>query len=314
MRNSTQQHWQARPEAGSSTGLKILLFVARLAGRRALHLFLAPITAYFYLARGPERRASADFLMRTLARPIQGRDVYRHMLTFARATADRFFFVVDAADDIPIEFVAHAGVRELAESGRSGIFLAAHLGSFEAARIIGPQLLRDLNLRIVLEKAVNERLVSLLEALQPELFESIIDASQSSVALGLSIGDALKAGDWVGFLADRYRVGDRTTNADFLGSPAAFPTGPYLIANLYKAPIIGAFCRFDGRAYVVHLEIISEGVSLERKTRQADLQKLVSHYSARLEHHALASPFAWFNFYDFWAAPEQTSETEHEQR
>ncbi len=311
MNDDARQHWQARPEAGSSAGLKFLLFAAKLFGRRPLHFLLAPITAYFYVARGPERRASADFLSRAQNRPIRGRDVYRHMLTFAKATADRFFFVVDAADDIPIRFVTHDGVRELAESGRSGIFLAAHLGSFEAARIIGPQL-RGLTLRIVLEKAVNQRLVSLLEELQPELFESIIDATQRSVALGLAIGDALKDGDWVGFLADRYRVGDRTTNADFLGSTAAFPTGPYLIANLFNAPIIGAFCRFDGNEYVVHLEIISDGVKLERKSRQADLDALVSHYSQRLEHHVLASPMAWFNFYDFWAPAEQSSEASRE--
>lgn len=279
------------------------MFVAKLFGRRALHILLTPVTAYFYIARGPERRASADYLTRALERRVRRRDVFRHMLTFARATADRFFFVVDVADDIPITFEAHEGVTELAESGRTGVFLAAHLGSFEAARIIGPQL-RGLNLRIVLEKAVNQRIVSLLEELQPELFESIIDASQDSVSLGLAIGDALKGGSWVGFLADRYRVGDRTVDADFLGTAAAFPTGPYLIANLFNAPIIGAFCRFDGNAYVVHLEIISDGVNLNRKTRQADLEALVSHYSRRLEHHVLASPMAWFNFYDFWTTPE----------
>ncbi|MCR9277347.1 MAG: hypothetical protein NXH85_05190 [Pseudomonadaceae bacterium] len=307
MKKEAKAHWQARPEAGSSAGLKILLFIARLCGRRVLHLILVPVTGYFYLTRRPERHASADFLTKATGRDVGRRDVYRHMLTFARATADRFFFIVDQADDIPITFEAHEGVVELAESGRSGIFLAAHLGSFEAARIIGPQL-RGLNLRIVLEKAVNQRLVSLLEDLQPDLFNSIIDASQDSVALGLAIGEALKGGDWVGFLADRHRVGDRTMNANFLGSPAPFPTGPYLIANLFNAPIIGAFCHFDGQQYVVHLEIISKGVSLARKTRQADLAKLVSHYSSRLEHHVLASPMAWFNFYDFWQPPQRPSD------
>lgn len=280
-------------------GLRLLLLVARHLGRRPLHGLLVPVTAYFYLLRGPERRASRDFLSRTLGRAVRRRDVFRHMLAFARCAADRFYLIDDVSEDVPVRFIAGDGVRALAESGRAGLFVSAHLGSFEASRVIGPEL-RGVDLRIVLDKAIGARIVNLLEALQPELYRTIIDASGDAVSIGLAIGDALKEGSWVGFLADRHRSGDRTALVDFLGEPAALPVGPYLIAGVYKAPIIGAFCRLDGNGYVVHLEVISDGVHLQRGDREAGLQALAQRFADRLAHHATASPFAWFNFYDFW--------------
>jgi predicted LPLAT superfamily acyltransferase len=299
--------WQTRPEAGTSTGLKFLRWVAQHLGRSVLHALLAPVSLYFYLIRGPERRASSAYLSRVLGRPARPGEVLRHFRRFANVTADRFFFIAGRDDKIDVRFVIDPALEEVLATGTPGIFLAAHFGSFEAARVLGPQL-GGIRLRIVLDKALNQRFMDIMAEVEPELANLIIDSEQNSVALGLNIGDALQAGDWVGFLADRHRTGDRTAKASFLGAQAHFPIGPYIIANVFKSPIIGAFCRLTDTGYEVHCEVLTRRADFPRKARQQAINDLLQTYVNRLEYHVRASPYAWFNFYDFWTAGEDENQ------
>lgn len=296
-----QSSWQDRPEAGTENGIRFLMWVARHAGRRSLHTLLFPVSAYFLFVRAPERRASQDYLMRVLGRPATILESFRHLHGFAKVTADRFFFMAGRETEIPVKFVLDPEFQKVLDTGKPGIVLAAHFGSFEAARVMGPQL-GGINLRIVMDKALNGRFMDLMAELEPTLANVIIDSEQDAVALGLGIGDALRAGDWVGFLADRYRAGDRTLQQSFLGSPALFPVGPYIIANLFKAPLIGVFCHVTSNGYEVHCEVISHEVSFTRRERQAGIDQLQAHYVQRLEYHARQSPFSWFNFFSFWSS------------
>ncbi len=290
--------WQSRPEAGSTGGLRFLVWVARHLGRGVLHTMLWPVSVYFLLVRGPERRASQEYLARVFGRPARLTEVLTHFHQFAKVTADRFYFLADP-ESIPVRFVVDPTLAAVLERKEPGIFLAAHFGSFEAARVVGPAL-GGIRLRIVLDKALNQRFMDIMAEVEPELAALIIDSEQESVALGLNIGDALREGDWVGFLADRRRVGDRTSEHEFLGTAAHFPLGPYIIANVFKAPIIGAFCCLTDKGYEVHCEVISARTDFPRRARQEAIDALVASYVARLEHHVRASPYAWFNFFDFW--------------
>ncbi|MEM6999520.1 MAG: acyltransferase [Pseudomonadota bacterium] len=291
--------WQRRPEAGSTGGLRFLLWVARHLGRGLLHAILAPVACYFFVVRGPERRASRHYLNKVLAKPVRWWHVIYHFYTFACATADRFYFLA-APERVPVRFVPDPALLQLLEENRVGLFLAAHFGSFEAARVLGPEL-GDINLRIVLDVALNQRIMGMLRQLEPRLAEQIIDSEQDPVALGLAIHDAIKNGDWVGLLADRRRAGDRVVPLPFLGEQAMFPAGAYVVAGLFKAPIICAFCRFDGSAYEVHCEVLTTAAALPRGDRERAIAELAHRYATRLEYHVKASPYAWFNFYDFWS-------------
>ena len=302
MANPDRAQWQARPEAGSSSGIRFLMWLAGKVGRSPLRAALYPVALYFYAVRAPERRASRNYLRRALKRSPSEFEVFKHFVCFAHVAADRFFFFAGRGADIPIKFVGGQDAQRIVDGNQAGIFLAAHLGSFEAARVIGPEL-GGIDLRIVLDQKFSGRFLQLMTEINPELAEQIIDSEQDAVQLGLTIKDALKAGSWVGFLADRYRAGDRTLALPFLGAAAAFPVGPYIIASTLSAPLICTFCRLKGDGYEVHCEVLSAGVNLPRSSRAEALETLATRYVERLEHHVHASPFSWFNFFDFWAEP-----------
>lgn len=292
-------HWQARSEAGNRPAIRIAAWVARRLGHRAVHLLLYPTVLYFYLVRAPERRASRDFLSRALKRPVRETDVLRHFLSFARVATDRFFVLSRSPEAREVRFVPDAQIQQVVDENRAGVFVTAHFGSFDTPRIVGADR-REIGIRIVLDKGVNARFVRVMEKIDPAMAERIIDSEQSAAALGVSIAEALREGDWVGFMADRCRLGDRTLSLPFLGAPAAFPLGPYFVALAFKAPIICMFCRLAPPVYEVHCEVLWAGGGVPRSQRAGTVAKLARSYAERLERHVRAAPLSWFNFFDFW--------------
>ncbi|MBU1664233.1 MAG: glycosyltransferase family 2 protein, partial [Gammaproteobacteria bacterium] len=90
------------------------------------------------------------------------------------------------------------------------------------------------------------------------------------------------------------------STADFLGAPAPFAQGPYILASLLKCPVYLFFCLRQNERFHIHFEQFAERIELPRKTRAAALQALAQRYSKRLAHYCRQAPLQWFNFYDFW--------------
>ena len=55
-----RQQWIDRPEGGTTLGYKLISGFALAFGRRRRGIALYPITLYFLIRRGPERRARAN--------------------------------------------------------------------------------------------------------------------------------------------------------------------------------------------------------------------------------------------------------------
>ena len=291
--------WKERTEAGSDIGMKFTVFVARRIGRTALRLILIPISTYFFLVRKNERRASREYLSTLQQSPASHWQVFRHFLTFSQVVADRIYFLTGHEHRIKVRLHGHDPFIALAAKGRGGVVLAAHFGSFEAARVLG-KTIGGVKVRVVLDRKVNAKLIQNLEKLNPELADSIIDTSTGATRLGLAISESAARGDWIGFLADRHQEGDRTVVCEFLGRQARFPVGPYIVAAALHLPVICLFPALVGKGYEVYCEVFSEELVLPRKDRSEALEHEVRRFVSRLEHNVSRHPFNWFNFYDFW--------------
>lgn len=273
---------------------------ARLFGRRAAHLLVAPVAAYFWLVRGVERRASRQFLAHVFARPATVTESLHHFWWFARVAVDRLFLFAPGGAGIPMRVTGREPIEAALREGRGCILLSAHFGSFEAARQAGlahPAL----RLRLLLDRAVNRRLVDELERADPRFAAGIIDAAGDPRGMALQIGDALAAGEWIGWLGDRWRGEERTVSVDFLGRAARLPASPFIIAQLFRVPVFLVLAAFDGKGYDVVVEQLADGAASERGDRDRVVYERVAHFAARLGHHVRRAPFNWFNFYDFWS-------------
>ncbi len=291
--------WRNRAEAGSTAALKMIVWIARNLGRSTARAVLVPIVLYFLIVRGVERRASAAFLARVTGRRTSLWQVFRHFLTFARVAVDRVYLLTGATDKVPVRLHDEDKLRSLVRGGKGGIILAAHLGSFEAARVAGEHS-TGVALKFVLDRAVNQRFLDALLALNSDLADAIIDAGQSPASLGLKVAEALGRGQWVGFLADRFISSERTVKCRFFGEPATFALGPFIVAAAFKAPVFCIFPLYIDGVYEVYIEELIEALDVPRGERADAMQAAADRYAQLLEKYTRLAPFNWFNFYDFW--------------
>jgi len=292
--------WKRRPEGGGRAAIRLIAAIARHGGRGVARLCLYPITGYFLLVRASERRASRAYLGRVLGRRALLGDVARHIHTFAATILDRVFLLGGRMDLFDIRTEGTGELLARLDEGRGVLLFGSHLGSFDALRALGRQR-PDLKLRVLLDRGHNAAITELLAELDPGLAAGIIDAGQGGPAVVLAIQQALQEGAMVALLVDRARPGETALAAPLLGAPAPFPTAPWLIASVLKAPVMLAFGLYrGGNRYDLLFEPFATAVDVPRAQRAEALSALVHRYAGRLEHHLRGAPWNWFNFYDFW--------------
>lgn len=293
--------WQKRPEGGGRVAIWLIRSVARFGGRAVSRLLLYPITLYFLLVRGPERRASRDFLGRVFGRPATLLEAARHLHCFAATILDRVFLLSGQLRRFQMNVI---GLEQLhACLDRGGILLfGSHHGSFESLRVLSLER-PDVQLRVVMDRQQNAAVTQMLEALSPEIARTVIDAQQDGVAIALAIHAATQANCAVGLLVDRAKAGDATTRVPFLGGEAEFPDAPFLIAAALRVPVVLCFGLYrGGRRYDLHFEVFEIEQDVPRAQRRAALARVQARYAQRLEHYVRSAPYNWFNFYDFWSS------------
>ncbi|MEO6226848.1 MAG: acyltransferase [Thermomonas sp.] len=296
--------WKQRPEGGGLFALGLIRGIARHGGRSVARLLLYPITLYFLLRRAPERRASRAWLGRALGRPATLRDVARHIHTFAATILDRVFLLSGQLRRFDVRVQGLQVLHENLSSGQGLLLFGSHLGSFEVMRVLSRER-PDIQVRVVLDIGHNPAMTQLLDALNPEVAATVIDAGQSGPMIMLEIQKAIEEGAVVTLLVDRVQAGQSWVPVPFFGRDAPMPMAPWLIASVLGAPVMLAFGLYrGGKRYDLAFEAFELGERVPRRERQARLLTLVGRYAARLEHHARQAPFNWFNFYDFWELPD----------
>lgn len=302
------EHWSQRPEGGGAFAVWLIRTFARYAGRTLTRPFLYPIALYFLLVRGPERRASRDYLRRALGREPRWRERFRHVHTFASTILDRLFLLGGDMDRFDVKVSGVEALEARIDRGQGVLVFGSHLGSFEVLRVFARQR-PDVPLRVVFDASHNPALTRMLDALDPQMARGVIDAGQDGPSIALAIKQATDEGALVALLVDRARVGEKSVPALFMGENAPFPASPWLIAAALKVPVVLAFGLYRGGArYDLAFEVFSDRVAVERHNRAGALAELTQQYADRLQHHARSAPYNWFNFYDFWHAHEASSD------
>jgi predicted LPLAT superfamily acyltransferase len=296
--------WKERPEGGGRFALWLIRSIGRYGGRGLARLLLYPITLYFLVRRGPERTASRAWLSRVLGRPASLPDAARHVHTFASTILDRIFLLGERMRRFEVRVSGLEHLHRHLDAGRGMLLFGSHLGSFEVLRVLSLQR-PQYTIRVVLDKSHNPALTQLLDALNPQIAATVIDAGQDGPGLMLEIQQAVQDGALVALLVDRAHPGGQVVRAPFFGSDAPFPTAPWQIAAALKAPVVLGFGLYrGGNRYDLAFESFVDVIDAPRAQRTEAIAALIRRYAARLEAIARGAPYNWFNFYDFWADEE----------
>jgi predicted LPLAT superfamily acyltransferase len=306
-------HWAGLAERGLYWGLQVSAWAYRLLGRRGCMAILAPVVLYFYLTAGERRRASLDFLARAFA--ASGRspppgwwDGYRHFMSFARRALDS---LIAWMGRMPADAVVPAEIEALEEAAsrtRGAVFIVSHHGNVDISRAL---LDADTRRRVVVLMHTRhaENYNRILREFNPEAAVNTFQVTEMGPDTAIALQQRVENGDWLFIAGDRTPVGGgrRTSAAPFLGTPAEFSQGPYLMAALLDCPVYLFFCRREGERYGLRVERLAERIVLPRGRRGEALAAYAATYAARLEKHVLEDPFQWYNFYDFWRPSGSTA-------
>ncbi|MBK4768921.1 MULTISPECIES: glycosyltransferase [unclassified Pantoea] len=317
-RRRQQAHWAATPERRGQWGLRFMLWLYQRAGRLPFILLLWPVVAVYWLSGRAARAASQQWLTRVqavahqqqiaLPRPLSS---YCHFLRFGNSMLDK---VASWRGDLQwgrdIDFAPGAETVIRAAEGKGQLILASHLGDIEACRAMAKQVSGlVINALVFTDNA--QRFRAVLESIAPQAGVNLLPVSDIGPDTAILLQQKLDAGEWVAIVGDRTAVqrqrgGERRVVwSEFMGQPAPFPQGPFVLAAALRCPVLLMFALRQQGKLRVHCEAFADPLPLPRNGRQQALQAAVDRYAARLQHHALLAPLDWFNFYDFWALPEE---------
>lgn len=294
--------WTQQPERGSATLLRLAVWLV-LAPGRALgyawgRVLLYPVCAYFLLFSGHARRASRRYLQRALGHAPSWSESFRHYHSFAATILDRIWLFAGRHDLFDLDVHGEGVLREVIQRGQGCLLVGAHLGSFEMLRALGAQQ-QGLTIKALMYSDNARKFNRVFDALNPQLAADVIHVGSFDSLLGAQ--EELARGHLLALLGDRV-VGDaKRVRCDFLGAPADFSGAPWLLASVLKVPVVLFFClRRGDRKYEIHFELLADRIVLDRRQRDADIQRWAQRYADRLAHFSRSAPYNWFNFYDFW--------------
>lgn len=311
-KGETARHWGRLNERGVALGLKIMLGIYRLAGRRFCWICLQPVLLYFFLTGTPQRRASRDYWRRLYAAKGQPREpdlwqIWRHYRSFGSMALDK---LAAWHGQIRTSDLVHddlTGLDAVANRKDGVMVVTSHLGNVDILRAVGAS--RGINNITVFAHTRNAvRFNRLLSEANPAAAIDIMEVEDIGPATLIELEEKLAAGNWIVIAGDRISLSGskRIRRLDFLGEPAPFSEGAWIMAALLGCPVYVLHCLREGEKHRILFEKLTDRVTRSRGTENG-LQGPMVAYAAILQEICLKYPEQWYNFYNFWAIPENFS-------
>lgn len=218
---------------------------------------------------------------------------YRNHCAFAQTVTDKFAMYAGKKFSISIDGYEH--FKALSEQPEGFVQLSSHTGNYEIA---GYSLVAE-------NKPVNALVYggekASVMANRNKLFDSnnirMIPMTGDMSHLFM-IDKALADGEILSIAGDRVFGSPKVFDIDFLGLPAQFPQGPFLIAAIKGLPMLYVTVMKTGlKKYHITVHRIPAG---EEKNSRVRAKNMAEAYVKLLEDTVRRHPAQWYNFFEFW--------------
>jgi predicted LPLAT superfamily acyltransferase len=322
-------HWSEHKERGGGIWqLRLMLALYRGVGARRIRVFLYPIVFFFFLCSPGLRAVSFRFLTRVACLrslpPPRARDVFRHLFSFSFSLVEK---IAAWSHDMSLAKLSiktpdAENFVELLKGGAGAFIICSHLGNAEVLRALAStevaRLLPRFSITSIVDFSGTARFNRLLEEINPGSMIRLVSASDIGVETIIILKERIASGELVIIAGDRTSVHNRgsVNEVRFLGEPAYFPRGAFILASLLDAPVYFMFgvreddLDFDS-LYGFYVYRASTDVSGSRRERMPKIQALMEEFVTRLESLCIVHPMQWYNFFDFWEKPSVQSAEPH---
>ena len=292
-------------------GFPLLAWLAPRAPRWWLFANARWIISLVMFLHAKPKRAIARNLARVMGEPEGSRAVrqaVRQMLYhFAFYWVDLFRFAQLAPEKRPrrgrwgrATRRARAAARRARGGGARVILITAHLGNWELGAVLAGQGGVPVSV-IYVPDAFGDAEYFRSHLRSFARLEEIPIRPEARFA-SLPMLRAFSEGRIVALQGDR-DFNDRGVRVPFFGADASFPAGPFLLARMTGARLWPVFIVYTPE-YRFRVEL-GEPIEVARTTdRTGDVQAALTRWVAVLETAVRRWPTQWYNFHDFWSAPD----------
>jgi predicted LPLAT superfamily acyltransferase len=300
--NGGKADWIRHSERGSMALLRVMAFLSLRLGRTISRIPLYGIAIYFFLFAPTARRNSRRYLRLALGRAARARDRFRQILSFATTIHDRVYLINGQFELFNITVEGDALIRAQSDSGRGALLMGAHMGSFEVMHSLGRRE-RGIQVAMAMYEENARKINATLAAINPRLVPDIVPLGRIDAML--HIAELLGRGAFVGVLADRTLGHEAVQSVTVLGERASLPTGPMRAAAILRCPVFFMAGMYRGKNnYHVIFERVADFSATPSGARNVAVRAAIERYAAVLDQYCRSDPYNWFNFHDFWQAPE----------
>lgn len=289
--------WEGKSK-GNKLGYRIFVFVCKSIGVVPAYLLLRFVAFYYFLfSWSSSQHIFAYFRYRlgySWIKSIIG--IYRNYYVFGQTLLDKIIVMAGIHNKFTYDFDGEENLRRIVQLGRGGILLSAHVGNWEAAGHLLKRL--ETRINVVMYDAEHERIKDYLKQITGGRNFNVI-VIKDDLSHVYAISEALVRNEMICLHADRFLPGNKTTEKNFLGAPALFPSGPFLLAAGFNVPVSIVYAFKESRT---HYHFFGSGLhqrsESEKKTDFSS--RLMNIFVNDLENKVKAYPEQWFNYYKFW--------------
>lgn len=309
------KNWNEQKEfKGGYYGLKLMLFINNYGGRYIFGIVLFFVMFFYYLFAKKQRHYSREFLDAVNeTREKRGLkklklSTFVHFMSFGFMLIDKLKSwqgKLVLGKDLCFKGNCENNIKKYKDQGL--LLFCSHFGNIESLRAIYTKNSSYIiNSIFYTDNAKNYN--RFLQTISPNTNINIISTTSMGPDTAVLLKEKIDNGQIVAIAADRIPTtfssnqNNRTCRVDFLNRKANFPQGPFILGSLLKCPAVMVFGLKNPVTNIIDIFCIDfdEKIVLDRKDKEASLQKYIQRYAKELEDLVIEYPYQWFNFFDFF--------------
>ncbi len=288
--------WQGKSK-GTPLGYSIFVAIIKKFGVLPAYFLLRFVAVYYFLFSWGSSKTIYRFYHHKLkfGKAASLYKLYRNYYIFGQTLIDKIAVMASAENKFTFNFDGEHILREITAQQRGGMLLSAHVGNWEIAGFLLKRLNTKIN--IVIFDGEHQKIKQYLDSVTGQHSANFI-IIRNDLSHIYEISAALKNNELVCMHADRFIEGNKTLITDFLGQPAKFPLGPFLLAAQFKVPVSFVFAMKETS---LHYHFFASEIK-EYPTQAKDefIKLMLADFAAEMERKVKDYPEQWFNYYDFW--------------
>jgi len=258
------------------------------------------IAAIIFALVGRNRRGAIANMERILDGGSAGaaRAALQMFVQFAHCMTETMEFYGPRPQPIRLDQPLRDDLVMALRDGRGAVVVTGHFGNWDVAAKTLREYGRPIN--VVMAREVNATTHEYVRAARERAGVRVI-YSDTSVFSSLNMIRALQRNEIVAIQLDRALGAGGARMVPFFGAPAPFPSGPFVLARLARAPLIPVFIpRLGTRHYAIR---VCGRFQVTREARDARvLDRTMADVVGTFEAVVRKFPRQWFQFTRFWPA------------